>query len=147
MATSSRLRGNVNPIFTLKLGAAAAVSYSDDLKKVSLTSEDKDDSDLTFAEAAAGLAKDWTVTLTGIVSHDATALYAYLWDNPGAEWILTYGPWGNASPSATKPHYQITVKNSGKPAFETEAKSPNDVTGAEFEHELFGKTDVVKLTA
>lgn len=147
MATSSRLRGNVNPIFTLKLGVGAAVSYSDDLKKVSLKSEDKDDSDLTFAEAAAGLAKDWTVTLTGIISWDSGALYAYLWDNPGAEWVLTYGPYGNATPTATKPHYQITVNNSGKPGFDAEAKSPKDLTGAEFEHELYGTTDIAKLTA
>lgn len=147
MATSGRIRGNINPIFTLKLGAAAAVSYSDDLKKVSLTSEDKDDSDLTFAEAAAGLAKDWTVTLTGVTSWDAGALYAYLWDNPGATWVLVYGPYGNATATATKPHYSITVTNSGKPGFEAEAKSPKDLTGVEFEHELFGTTDITKITA
>lgn len=147
MATSSRLRGNANPIFTLKKGAAAAVSYSDDVKSWELTWEDKDDSDLTFAEAAAGLLQDATLTITAVLSWDAASLCSFLWDNSGQDLVVLLGPWANAVPLATKPHFTGTAATQGRPPLANEAKSPKDRTGAEFEIAFLYSTDVTRLIA
>jgi hypothetical protein len=134
MPTSSRLRGNLNPVFTIKVGAGTATSYSDDLKGVELTSEEGDEGDLTFAEAAAGLASAHSLNLTGIVSFDAGALYGFLWDNPGKDVDIVYGPYGNATATATKPHFTMTVNTGRLPGFGTTARTSKE--GAEFTHEL-----------
>lgn len=147
MATSTRIRGNLNPIFTLKAGAAAVASYSDDLKAIGLTTDDKDDSDLTFAEAAAGLSKEFTLALTCLVSFDAGSLFAYLWDNAGATVAVVWGPYGNAVPTVTKPHFTFNAVIDGKPSIELEAKGPSDKSGADVDVELQVIGDVTKLTA
>lgn len=144
MATSARVRGNVNPVLTFKIGAATAVSYSDDIKRIALSSEDKDDSDITFYEASLGMAKDYTLALTSVLSFAPTSFYRYLWTNAGQSAVVTYGPLGNATPAADKPHYQLTV-SLVRPDFEIEASlSP---AGAEFEVELVGLSDVTMLVA
>lgn len=108
-------------VFTTSLGVAVAVDHSDDLKAIRLTSEDRDDSDLTFAEAAGGEVKDYSLEITAIQSTDAASLWRELWDNPGDEFDVTYGPHGNAVPTATQPHFTFTVKATGKPEVGGEA--------------------------
>lgn len=147
MTTSTRLRGNAKPVFTLKLGAGSATSYADDVKKWELSFDDKDDSDLTFAEAAAGLLKDATLKLTAVFSFDAGSLAAFLWDNAGQDLVVDFGPWGNATATATKPHFTGTAATDGPYGFSNEAKSPKDVTGAEFEVELKFSTALTKVTS
>lgn len=146
MATSSRLRGNVLPIFTLKIGAAAAASYADDTKKFQLKNADKDAKDLTFYEASEGVAQDFTLTVTCLVSFDATALYGFAWTNKGTEVTIVYGPYGNAVPTATKPHFTLTATIS-TPEFSTEAKPTSDATGAETEIVFKGTSTVTVLKA
>jgi hypothetical protein len=144
MATSTRVRGNVNPIFTLKIGSTAVASYADDLKKVALTSDDKDDSDLTFWEAAQGASKDYTLEATAITSFDAGSLWKYLWANAGSEASVVYGPKGNAVPTAIAPHFAFNV-SLARPDIELEASL--DGTGAEFEVKLKCSTDITMLIA
>jgi hypothetical protein len=108
-------------VFTTELGVAAAVDHSDDLKAIRLTSEDRDDSDLTFAEAASGDLKDFQLVVTAIQSTEATSLWRELWDNPGDEFDVVYGPHGNAVPSVSQPHFTMTVKATGKPEVGGEA--------------------------
>lgn len=144
MATSSRIKGNLNPVFTLKVGAAAAASYADDLKAIGISSDDKDSGDLTFAEAAGGVGKQWTLGVTGVASWDTTALYKYLWSNAGSEVVCVWGPYGNATPTATKPHFSFSF-TAVKPDFETEASTEG--TGAEFEVELKCTTDITLVTS
>ena len=129
MTVPNGIRGNVGIVFT-----ANAVEYDGDVKRVRITSEDKDDSDLTFEEAAAGETKDYRLAVTALQSTDAGSFWRYLWDNPGAEFPVVYGPHGNAVPSAAQPHFVMTVKASGKPEIGTEAKRAKD--RADFEYEL-----------
>lgn len=123
--------GNVGIVATLALGVAAAVDYSDNIKEVKIGSEDKDDSDLTFAEAIAGDTKDYTVTLKSIASTAVGSLWRLLWDNPGAEFAFVYGPHGNAVPTADKPHFLMTLKADGRPPVGNTAKRAK--TREEFE--------------
>lgn len=145
MATSTRLKGKQGFILSLKKGAAAAAQFGDDVKGFELEFEDKDDADLTFAEAAGGLGSDATLTLTAVTSFDAGSLFAYLWDNPGTDLVAVIGPWGNATPSTTKPHFTGTLNTGRKPGFSNEARTTE--VGAEFEVELKFSTDVTKVTA
>lgn len=145
MATSSRLRGNSGLVLSIKKGAAAAASFADDVKSYELTSDDADDSDLTFAEAAAGLTAAFTLSVTAITSFDAGSLYAYLWDNAGSDVTIVVGPWGNATPTATKPHFQMAANLGRKPGISNEARTSTE--GAEFTAEFAVQGDVTKLTS
>lgn len=108
-------------VFTTQLGVAVALDHSDDLKAIRITSEDRDDGDLTFAEAAAGELKDFQLVVTAIQATEDGSLWRELWDNPGAEFDVVYGPHGNAVPSAAKPHFGMTVKATGRPEIGGEA--------------------------
>lgn len=143
MPTNPRLRGNSGLFLTFDLdpdGASSPVSVADDVKQWELTNEDKDDSDLTFYEAAQGLGKDYSLALTAISSTLAGSLWRFLWDNPGAEIGVVVGPHGNATPTAEKPHFTFRAKVGGKPQLSNEARVTN--VGADFEHTLAGTTDV-----
>ncbi|WP_311209380.1 MULTISPECIES: hypothetical protein [unclassified Aeromicrobium] len=145
MAVSTRLRGNTGLVLKLKVGAAAAIEFGGDVKSARLTTEDKDDSDLTFEEAASGDVKDFILALTAIQSTDAGSLWRFLWDNPGAEIVVVYGPHGNTAASVSKPHFTFTVKADGKPEVGGEARRTTE--GQEFEYELKATTAVTLVTA
>lgn len=116
------ITGNVGIVFKLAEGADPAVEYDGDLKNVRITSTDKDDSDLTFAEAATGETKDHTVTVTANQSTAAGSLWKLLWENPAGEFSCTYGPHGNAIATADKPHFTMTLKADGRPEIGVEAR-------------------------
>ena len=118
---SEGIKGGSGIVFTLQDGVAAAVDYSEDVKAIRLTSEDRDDSDLTFAEAAGGDVKDYQLAITAIQSTEAGSLWRLLWDNPGKTFTAVYGPHGNAVPTATKPHFGFSVKATGTPEVGGEA--------------------------
>lgn len=116
------VRGNAGIVAQFAQDADPAVDYDGDIRNFVITSADKDDSDLTFAEAASGDTKDFSVTTTALQSTQAGSFWLLLWENPGAEFAVTYGPYGNAVPTADKPHFLMTLKANGKPEVGTEAK-------------------------
>lgn len=118
--------GNVGLIAKIGLGLAAPVDFSNNIKEVKIDPEDKDDSDLTFAEAAEGETKDYTVTLKAIASTAVGSLWRLLWDNPGAEFSFVYGPHGNAVATADKPHFLMTLKSDGRPPIGNAARRAKD---------------------
>ena len=147
MTVSSRIKGNVKPVFTLKLGAGSAVSYADDLKSIGWDSDDPDTDDITFAEANTSVAT-YTFSGTALLSYDADSLYAFLAQNPNADVTLVYGAWGNATPTTTKPHIQVVVNTGKVPGFSREVQTGQDATGADFDFELVAKnTTLTWLTA
>lgn len=146
--TSKRLTGHQGLILTLTDntgGTPVPYDVGGDVKSYELTPEDADDSDITFEEAANGLAAAWKLKLTAILSADQDALWTTLWDNAGKTLDFEIGPWGNATPSETKPHFtgQLTVTK--KPPVNNEARVSK--TGAEFEVELEVTGDVTKVAA
>lgn len=145
MATSQRIRGNKGLILTMEADGGAVASVADDVKQFELTAEDADEGDLTFAEAAAGIAADWTLKLTGIQSNDAASLWEFLWSHAGGDVDVILGPHGNAVPTATKPHYGFLANVGKKPVISNEARTGKE--GAEFEHELEVIGDITKIIA
>lgn len=123
--------GNKGIVFSL-----GGVEYDGDVKKVSILTEDKDESDLTFAEAAAGDLKDFKVGVTANNSTQAGSLWLHLWNAPGGEEACIYGPHGNAIPTADKPHFLMTVKATGKPPIEQEAKATKERSTFDYEFEV-----------
>ncbi len=113
-----------------------------DVKAMRLTTEDKDDSDLTFLEAASGETKDYQLTVTAIQSTAAGSFWRMVWDDPGGEFAVIYGPHGNALPTVEKPHFTFTVKATGRPEIGKEASLSK--TRADFEY-VFDVTSSIEL--
>lgn len=142
MPTSQRLRGNQGFYLALKEvdSVDPATVLGDDCKSWEITSDDKDDSDLTFYEAQQGNIKEYTLNLTAIVSFDATSLWRYLWEHPGKDVMVTLGPKGNAIADTGKPVFTFTVNTGAKPTLQNEARTTNE--GADFEHAMLASTDL-----
>jgi len=93
----------------VKVGATEQTSS---VSKCAVTSA-KADSDFTsYADAAAGGALDWFLEFTAAQDMATGSLWRYLWDNPGTTVAIKVNPYGNATATATEPHYSgnVTVK-------------------------------------
>lgn len=146
MTTSNRIRGNTGIVLTLKKGATAATSYSDDAKEVVISGTDKDDNDITFADVTAGALQDATIKIKAIQSTDATSLHQFLFDNQGVEVELVYGPHGNATPTATQPHFKVTkLKIENIPDIGGPARKSTE--GYDFDYELKSSGTLTKVTS
>jgi hypothetical protein len=102
MAASTRIKAQ-NILF--KFGAT---EYACDATMVDLVLEDAPGDVQTFCEQRVG--GQWALTLEGITSGDAASLYRVLWSNFGTTAVFTIAPNGNATASATEPHYTGTVR-------------------------------------
>jgi hypothetical protein len=101
MAASTRIKAQ-NILF--KFGAT---EYACDANMVELTLNDAPGDVRTFCEVRVG--GEWSLQLDGITSGDSGSLYRVLWDNFGSTAVFTIAPNGNATPSASEPHYTGTV--------------------------------------
>lgn len=145
MATSARIYGNHGIILTLKKGTGTPTAVGDDCKGVRISGEDKDSSDITFAEAADGAVQNPVVKLKFVQSTATASLHQFLFDNQGEVVELVYGPHGNATASATQAHFKVTdVKIEGIP--EIGGDATKDTTGFETEVELKSSGVVTKVT-
>jgi hypothetical protein len=102
MATSTRIKAQ-NIKFLI-----GATEYACDATVVSLELQDAPGDVQTFCEQRVG--GEWTLTLEGITSGDATSLYRVLWANFGTTGTFTIAPNGNATATSNEPHYEGTVK-------------------------------------
>lgn len=137
-STPAGLRGNSGLFFQID-----GDDFDGNLKTVRITTEDKDDGDLTFLEASSGETKDYKLVVTAIQSTAAGSLWRMLWDNPGAEDLaVTYGPHGNAVPSASQPHFVFNMDATGRPEIGKEASLSK--TRSDFEY-TFDVTSTITL--
>ena len=102
MAASTRIKAH-NIIFNI-----GATDYACDATMVDLQLQDAPGDVQTFCEQRVG--GEWTLGLEGIVSGDATSLYRVLWENFGTTGTFEIAPNGNATATASQPHYTGTVK-------------------------------------
>jgi len=136
------IRGNDGAYFTLKL--KASVDPADELdghvKKVEMSSEDKDD--VTMAEVQQGLTKLHKLKVTAIPDLTEGSLWRLLHDNPSGTFECVYGPYGNAVASPTKPHIVGDLKASGKPTLGQEARTTRQREEFEYEMEYDGEYEL-----
>jgi hypothetical protein len=102
MATATRITAR-NIVF--KIGTT---DYACDATNVSLELQDAKGDVQTFCEQRPG--GEWKLKLDGLTSGDATSLYRVLWTNFGTTAAFIIAPNGNATESASQPHYKGTVK-------------------------------------
>ena len=131
----TRLRGNVTPLFIVKLAGEVgpATSYADSLKAYDLTDADRDD--VTFAEAESGDTADYTFKLKCLVSWESGSLYGFMLDHPGAVVDVLFAPRGNALASPSSPHYLFQAVLPARPGLSMEAAIGGGKGGAEIERE------------
>jgi len=101
MAVSQRITAK-NIVF--KIGVT---DYACDVNALSLTLNDAPADVMTFCEVRTG--GIWNLQLDGIASGDAASLYQILWANFGTEVAFTIAPHGNATATASQPHYTGTA--------------------------------------
>lgn len=110
--------------------------YDHNVKNMRLTTEDKDDSDLTFREAASGETKDYKLNVTAVQATAAGTFWRKVWDEPGGEYPVVYGPHGNAVPTAEKPHFLMVVKAQGRPEIGTESSLSKNRADFEYVYDV-----------
>jgi hypothetical protein len=82
---------------------------SDEISGARITSGDADSDFVTFADAAGGGARQYTLTFTAAQDHVSGTLWDLVWTGAGTEVAGTYMPYGNAVPSVSQPHYDFTA--------------------------------------
>lgn len=107
-------------------GAALALSFGGtdywaDATSVTLENEEASSDVTTFADAAAGGARQFFFNVSAIQSTAAGSFWRYVWDNTGNSVAFRYAPHGNATATADQPHYLGTAKVGPKPTLGGEA--------------------------
>lgn len=89
-----------------------AIERAGEASKIEIDVADADSDFVTFADALAGGKKVRTLMLTFAQDHAADSLWTLMEENAdtGGEVDGVYRPYGNATPSATQPHYEFTVQ-------------------------------------
>jgi len=80
--------------------------YASEVTNVRITSAESDSDTVTFADAAAGGARDYKLAMTLIQDAATGSLWREVWDNAGDTVPFTIVPYGNTTASATQPHFE-----------------------------------------
>lgn len=117
MTAPSAIQGNRGSYLLID-----SVEFDTDALQTRITSADKDESDLTFEEAAAGDTKDFQFVGTFLQALGASTLFRKVWDAPADEYAVVWGPYGNSVPTVTQPHLLFSMKATGKPEIGAQAR-------------------------
>jgi hypothetical protein len=104
------------------------VDYWADVTSVVFDNEEASGDVTTFADAAAGGARQHFASISAIQSVETASFWRYVWANTGAEAAYKYAPHGNAVASADQPHLIGTLKIGPKPSLGGEAGASNTFT-------------------
>jgi hypothetical protein len=86
--------------------------YTAQVSKCVISSDDSDRDFITFADAAAGGARDYTLEFTAVQDMATGTLWDKVWTVAGTSVACILKPYGNATASPTQPWYNFnaTVK-------------------------------------
>jgi hypothetical protein len=82
-----------------------AVDYTAEVSKAIVKSADADSDFLTFADAAAGGSRAYTLELEFVQDATSASLWSKVWTATGTDVPVVIKPYGNASPSVSQPHF------------------------------------------
>jgi hypothetical protein len=93
---------------------AGVTDFTAEVSNVRLVSGEKDSDFMSFAEATAGGARDYTLALTIRQDTAAASLWYYVWNQAGADVAYQFWPNGQntvapTTPTATYPKFSGTV--------------------------------------
>jgi hypothetical protein len=74
-----------------------------------INSAESDSDFVSFASAAAGGGRDYTLALTFVQDAQAGSLWDKVWTAAGTDVAVIVRPYGNATPTATQPHFSGDV--------------------------------------
>jgi hypothetical protein len=74
-----------------------------------VTSGESDSDFISFADAAAGGARQYNLEFTAVQDTTTGTIWDQIWTAAGTEVDCVLMPYGNAVASATEPHYTFTV--------------------------------------
>jgi hypothetical protein len=117
MAGSTRIKGTK---LALTLGTPGT-DYWHDMTSYELFNDEAESDVTTFADAAEGGARQHKLKGTAIQSTAADSFWRYVWANTGQDVPFTLAPHGNATPTASQPHFIGTVTIGPKPSLGGEA--------------------------
>jgi hypothetical protein len=134
---STRIKGNILPVLTL---GSPGTSYSADVISWSIENEEADSDVITFEDAASGGTRQFFLRGSAVQSTATASFWSYVWENSGeTEVAYTIAPHGNATPSATEPHFVGTLTIGPKPTIGGEAStSSSSAFVFDFEFEIDG---------
>lgn len=122
--------------------SVATTDYEAQVFEAIVKSAKADDSNVTFAEAAAGGGREYVLAIKLTQDMAATSLWSKIWDAAGTDVAVLMKPYGNASASVSQPHYTMTatVSEPDGELFGGEANpSPTERWQVEVEWKLTGK--------
>lgn len=79
--------------------------YTAQVSKVVITSGEADSDFVTFADAAAGGAREYRLEFTAVQDEATASLWDKVWTTAGTTVAYLVKPYGNATASATQPHF------------------------------------------
>lgn len=83
--------------------------YSTQVFSCAVEADDADSDEVTFAEAAAGGGRKYTLNVKLTQDMAATTLWSKIWDSAGEDVAVLLKPYGNLVASDTQPHYSLTA--------------------------------------
>lgn len=135
-----RVKGNVTPLFTLKVGSASAVDFGAEL--VSVGFEDGDGGQVTFSDFASGQAAT-KMTATFVLDFAAASAHQYHWTNAGATNVTWALQPATGAVSQTNPKFTGTLTMPRTPLFALEAGDATSTVTFDVEYELDSYTKAI----
>lgn len=83
--------------------------YNAQVSNTELRSAESDSDFVTFADAAAGGARQYTLAFTAVQDLLAGTLWDQIWSNAGATVACILKPYGNTTASPSQPHYSFNA--------------------------------------
>ena len=122
---------------------------SDEFSKAEFHTSESDSDYLSLADSRAGQKIDWELQGTIAEDHAATSLWSRMMDNPGAEVVGEYAPYGDNDATSDEPRREFTaivsIPVGGKVMGAEADSSPTQVATVDVTWKLKGKP--VKITA
>ncbi|GAB3990113.1 hypothetical protein [Nocardioides marmoraquaticus] len=87
---------------TISIGGTEARA---ELSQARITSGESDSDFVTFADAAAGGAREYKLAFTAAQDAVTGSVWDRVWSNPGATVACILRPYGNTTPTVAQPHY------------------------------------------
>ena len=109
-----------------------SVEYKLEVKRAEVVPEEADNDAVTFGDLGTGGAFDYYLEIEAISDYATGSLWEYVWSNEGTTTVAyKINPYGNATASASKPHFtgtlsvpggQATIGGSADEVFSFEAR-------------------------
>lgn len=84
-----------------------SVDYTAEVSRAAIVSGESDSDFVTFADAAAGGAREYRLEFTAVQDAETTSLWSQVFDNAGSTVACLLKPYGNTAASATQPHFSF----------------------------------------